>query len=97
MAARFKTKKVTLSGSPISLETILGTTKLDYYLSTFTLRAGASNAGTVYWRDASAGQDGGYLDAQEASSFDLSGKFVPAADFWIDGTLNDTVYITVVG
>jgi len=97
MATRFKTVLYTLTGSPVSLNTILGSAN-DLYVSSITLRAGSSNAGTITWTSSDAGATaGGYLDAGEAATFDVTGKFVSLNDIKLDGTLNDTVYLTFLG
>ncbi len=95
MAARFKTTLYTLTASPVSLETILNSAP-DTFVSSVTLRAGATNGGSLFWRDSATGANGGYLEPREAASFDLSGKFIRSSDFFLYGTAGDTVYITVM-
>jgi hypothetical protein len=96
MAARLKTIKYTIPVSgEASLSTILNS-PLDEFISSVTFRAAAANAAALTWRAASGGSDGGYLEAREAASFDLSGKFVKAENIYIAGTAGDIVYITVI-
>ena len=94
MAARFKTVAHTIGASPATLESIINSAG-DTFISSLTLRAGKSNGSDVTWLD-SAGAIGGYLEAREAASFDLTGKFVKTTDIKIAGTAGDLVYITVV-
>lgn len=97
MAARFRPKKYTFtSTAAVSLFVALGSSVNDKYGQSVVMRADPSNAGNVYWQDA-AGDQGGYLDAQEAVSLDLTGMWVSTDDIYIQGSANDAVYITVLG
>lgn len=98
MAARFRTILYTFAGTdPVSLRTILNNT-LDDWIGSLTLRAGASNAGTITWLDGSSGTAGGFLLASEAAAFDLATKYIVAGGIFLKASsANDTVYITVVG
>lgn len=97
MAARFRTILYTLTGSEVTLNSILGSAN-DLYVSSITMRAGAANAGTVTWTSSAVGDTaGGFLEAGEAATFDMTGKFVSLSDIKINGTLNDTVYLTFLG
>jgi hypothetical protein len=68
----------------------------DEFMGSLTMRAGSSNAGAITWSD-TGGSEGGYLEAREANSWDLAGKYIKAAHVIINGTLGDLLYITVVG
>ena len=92
---RVKPKLYTfVSSSPVDLKTILGLTYEDY-LTNLALRAGKTNAGDIYWTD-SVGEKGGYLEAREAVSIDLSWRWIKLSAFYLQGTVGDTVYITVM-
>ena len=95
MAARNKTKLFTLTATSHSLAEILDSAQ-DSYVGSITLRAGPTNAGVLTWSD-STGDPGGYLEAREAASFDLTGKFVATSAWLIQGTIGDKVYVTVIG
>lgn len=95
MAARFKTVAHTIGAAAALLSDILASPG-DSYLSSLTFRAKATNAGNVNWTDTDDAI-GGYLDAGEAASFDLAGKFVASRSIKLAGTENDIVYITAIG
>lgn len=94
MAARFKTVAHTLTGTATPLSDIINSAG-DTFISSLTLRAGKSNGNDVTWTD-TANAVGGYLEAREAASFDLAGKFVKTTDILIGGSASDVVYITVI-
>lgn len=95
MATRFKTRLYTIpAGGVATLATILNSGN-DNFISNITVRAESTNAGKIYWSD--SGQYGGYLDAREAVSVDLTGKFVATGDLSFHGTPGDKIYITVAG
>lgn len=97
MAARLLTRSYNFSSTAaVSLATILNSAN-DTYISTLAIRTPLANAGTVYWRDALAGEDGGHLGPDEAVTFDLAGKFVRTADLWLRGAVDDDVEITAIG
>jgi len=95
MAARFKTVALTIGAAPQSLADIINSAG-DTFISSLTLRTKSTNVGNVTWADSATGAIGGYLDAGEAASFDLSGKFIKTTDVYLTGTQNDVVYITVI-
>ena len=95
MAARFKTRKWTLTGGADSLSSIVNSPN-DEFVGNITLRASKSNAGDVTWED-SDGEDGGYLEPSEAASFDLTGKFVKLDQIFFVGTATDILHVTVIG
>lgn len=94
MAARVKCKLLTFGSSATTLKAALDNVN-DDFVGSVTLRAGPTNAGTVYWGDGTS--NGGYLEPKEAVSFDLTGKFVYAGSISLLGTAGDTLYITVIG
>lgn len=94
MGARFKTIAYTIGAAPASLESIVNSAG-DTFISSLTLRAGKQNVADIRWTD-SAGAIGGYLEAREAATFDLAGKFIKTSDLYIAGTASDVVYITVI-
>ncbi len=97
MAARFRPRKYTFpSTAAVTLFTALGSSVNDKYGANAVVRAAATNTGTVYWQDAD-GNQGGYLDAREAITIDLSGMYVSTEDIYLQGPANDAVYITVIG
>lgn len=95
MAARFKTVAYTLTGAATPLSSIINSAG-DTFVSSLTLRADQANAGEVNWYDSATGAIGGYLEAREAASFDLTGKFIKTTDLYLNGTANDVVYLTVI-
>jgi hypothetical protein len=95
MSARFRTIAYTLTGSVVTLSTILNNS-LDEFVGSFTLRADKSNVANVTWSD-TGGSIGGYLEPREAATFDLATKYVKAAHVQLNGTVGDVVYITVIG
>lgn len=95
MGARFKTKKYTLTGAPISLGEIFNTLP-ETFLSSITMRAGSRNVGLIVWRDASTGEDGGYLEPREAASFDLTNKYLRSSDVFVSGEADDIVYLSII-
>lgn len=98
MAARFTTKLYTfVSGTPVSLYSILGSSGLDEYACNVTVRAGKSNVADVYWLDSASGSRGGYIEPREAVTLDISGHFVSGQHIFFEGTAADTIYITVIG
>lgn len=95
MAARFRTKLYTFVGTdPVSLGSILASSN-DAYVSSITLRAGASNVGVTTWK-ALGDTAGGYLEGGEAATFDLAGSFVALDQIYLVGSVDDTIYITVM-
>ena len=96
MSARFKTIKYTLpSTAAVSVHTIFNSL-LDTYVSTITARAAATNVAAVEWMD-EASSPGGFIEAREAISVDLTNKFVRTSDFYFKGFANDIIYITILG
>jgi len=96
MAARFKTITYTLpSTAAVSLETILNSTG-DTYVSSLVVRTKADNTADITWED-SGGSVGGYLQAGEAVSIDLTNKFVKTSEIFFKGAASNILYITVVG
>lgn len=95
MAAGFRTITYTFSsGAAVGLATILGDANTTF-AGNLAIRAKKDNAGDVFWQD-SAGSAGGYLEAREAVSFDLSSSFLHTTNFFLIGTTGDVVYITVL-
>jgi hypothetical protein len=95
MAARNKTKLFTLTSTSHNLADILASPN-DSFVGSLTLRAAKTNVDDITWADVD-GEAGGYLEAREAASFDLIGKFVSTSSWVLGGTPGDKVYITVMG
>ena len=95
MAARFKTKEHTLSGSAESLSSILNDPFAEY-VGSLVVRAKHTNVGDVNWED-DGSESGGFLQPGEAASWDLTGKFVKASEVYFNGTASDVINITVIG
>lgn len=99
MAARIKTITYTFTNTDaVSLATIINSPN-DNYLSSLTLRAHRSNSGDIQWYDRGGTAVGGFLDAGEAVSFDLVGKFVGSTELKLSATDTTTavIFATVIG
>ncbi len=94
MAAKLRYKTITLTGSLQNLSTLLGE-KL--FTGSMALRAGASNAGTLYWGDSGltgSSNCGGYLAKGESFSLNLSQKMFSSDQIYLLGTNNDLAHVT---
>lgn len=95
MAARFKTKAYTLTGTPTSLSDIFASPH-DEFANDISMRCPHTNSGNVTWED-SDGEHGGFMQPGEASGWDLAGKYVKLSAILLDGTSGDVVNITLLG
>lgn len=100
MSARIKTATYTFTTTDtVAISTVLGVAPSDF-ISGVTLRAHRSNSGDITWTARGSTTIGGFLDASEAVSFDLSnGQWLGCSELYLAVTDTTTaiVYATVLG
>ena len=95
MAVKPVTRTVTLPESGhVSLSEVLGMDE-DTWAGCIALRAAKLNATDITWRD-EHGEDGGYLQAEEAITIDFGEGQGLIRNFTIAGAAGERVYVTVL-
>lgn len=98
MSGRLEGGPVTVSGTAQNLTTGLGMATRRFF-SDFTLRASATNGGTVYFGKSNVTTSAnqlGFLQAGDAWGGDLTQKFISSDDFFVVGTPGDVVFVTII-
>lgn len=95
MAARPDYKLHTCTGTPVSLETILG---YKAQISSLVARAGKDNVGLVYWGGATVSSTdcGGYLEKGDAVCIDMGQKYLGSDHLYFSGTEDDILALTAI-